>query len=60
MDVVIKWPGSVHNALIFSKSKIHSHLGEERTPSLRKVVHPVLSIVRSCIPPYALPDERIC
>lgn len=38
LDMVLKWPGSVHDACKFAYSNLNKHLRSEKIPSLKKVV----------------------
>ena len=57
MDVVIKWPGSVHDARIFCNSKLNEMLRNGSIPSLPKVIVPNTDPVPICVlgdPAYPL------
>ena len=49
MDVVIKWPGSVHDARIFCNSKLNEMLRNGSIPSLPKVIVPNTDPVPVCV-----------
>jgi len=38
MDVVIKWPGSVHNVCVFANSKVNSYFKTGNIPSLERQI----------------------
>ena len=65
MDVVIKWPGSVHDARVFANSKVHSYFKTGKLPSLeRQIVDgeepiPIFLLGDPCLPPSPLPYERV-
>ena len=40
MDVVVKWPGSVHDARVFSNSNINSFLKDGTIPACKRVLLP--------------------
>ena len=57
MDVVIKWPGSVHDARILCNSKLNEMLRNGFIPSLPKVIVPSTDPVPICVlgdPAYSL------
>ena len=56
-DVVIKWPGSVHDSRIFCNSKINEMLRNGSIPSLPRVLVPDTDPVPICVlgdPAYPL------
>ena len=56
-DVVIKWPGSVHDARIFSSSSLNEAMGYGIIPKCEKVIVPSEDPVPICIlgdPAYPL------
>ena len=40
MDVVVQWPGSVHDAQIFANSKLNEHLCDGTIPRCAREVLP--------------------
>ena len=65
MDVVVKWPRSVHDARIFQNSSLHNML-KDGTVSLcaKRIVPnrdpaPVFLVGRSSIPSSSICDERV-
>ncbi|XP_046858179.1 protein ANTAGONIST OF LIKE HETEROCHROMATIN PROTEIN 1-like [Xenia sp. Carnegie-2017] len=57
LDVVVKWPGSVHDSRIFCNSKVNEMLKEGSIPSLPRVLLPGTEPVGICIlgdPAYPL------
>ena len=56
-DVMVKWPGSVHDSRIFCNSKVNEMLKEGAIPSLQRVLLPGTEPVGICIfgdPAYPL------
>lgn len=49
MDVVVKWPGSVHDSRIFYNSKVNEMLRDVIIPSMPKVIVEDASPVPMCI-----------
>ena len=57
MDIVLKWPGSVHDARIFCNSKLNEKLRNGSIPSFPKVTVPNTDPVPICVlgaPAYPL------
>ena len=52
MDVVVKWPGSIHDARVFSNSNINSFLKDGTIPACKRVLVPD----QDAIPVFLLGD----
>ena len=63
-DVVIKWPGSVHDARMFSNSSLSTDIRERNIPKCEKTIvtasSAYLSTWGSCISITSVPNEGIC
>ncbi len=53
MDVVVKWPGSVHDARMFANSRLNRLLKNEEIPSCRR------KILNEDVPVYIIGDLHI-
>lgn len=63
MDVVVKWPGSVHDARIFSNSRLAEMLKDGTIPTCKRVLVPGMDPVGVFLLGEsfnAISNERIC
>ena len=65
LDVVVKWPGSVHDARIFSNSQLNKMMRDNTIPSCQKLIVegespvPVVIPWRPGIPIASIFNERV-